>query len=301
MTGETIRGQAQGEACANCGAAMQGDFCARCGQSREDIKRPVWSLATDTLDGLFAWDGRLLTTFRQLFTRPGRVARDYMDGRRQSFTPPVRLYLVVSLIFFAAMTVSGIRIVAVEVSVENGNDSSVFVTLFQPPRDEALPVLSPEEQAEVIDYLNSENITGHWETIAVRAMNDPELLESQTAAASSQAMILMVVIFALLCAVLHPRRRIIEHAVYALYFHAALLLPFAAVVIVGVHTDPPLWAAIAILVASVVSLNGGVALYDRGFYGSSWFGAILRSIAICMAYVTLSVVVALGLIYVSAL
>lgn len=300
MTAQSTPDQSPNEACANCGAPLSGDYCAACGQSREDIRRPALSLVTETLDGLLSWDGRLLTTFRQLFTRPGRVARDYADGRRQRYTPPVRLYLIVSLIFFALMTVSGVRIVAVNITIDGDGDPSVIVTLFQPPRTGAVETLSSEQQEQVLAFLSANGTEGRWTEIAVRAMNDPELLEDQTSAASSQAMILMVVVFTLLCAIFHPHRRMIEHAIYALYFHAALLLPLAAAIVLGIYASPPIWAALTLLGVSVLLLNAGVALFDRGFYASSWFGAILRSVVICMAYATSAVFVAMGLIYVAA-
>ncbi|MEN0651520.1 MULTISPECIES: DUF3667 domain-containing protein [Hyphobacterium] len=301
MTGEPIQNQTQGETCANCGAPLSGDFCAACGQSREDIRRPAWSLVTDTLDGLLSWDGRILSTYRHLFTRPGQVARDYMDGKRQSFTPPVRLYLIVSLIFFAAISFSGIRIVGVDITLDEADEVGVFVSVFQPPRQGENVELTAEQEQSILDFIETNGIADQWRDVTLRAINHPELMEDQASAASSQAMILMVIVFALLCALMHPRRRMIEHAIYALYFHAALLLPLATIVIVGVYTRLPVWAAFTLLGSSILVLNLGVALFDRGFYGSSWFGSIVRSVVICMAYATCAGFVAIGLILWTAL
>ena len=182
------------ETCGNCGAPLTGRYCAACGQSREDICRPIWSLLTDTLDGLLSWDGRILTTFRHLYTRPGRVARDYVGGKRASFTPPVRLYIIASVIFFAAISLSG-----------------------------------------------------------------------------------------------------------ALYFHAAVLLPIAVLVLAGVYIPLPLPVSIAVLALTTLAAVSGVALYDYGFYGSSRLGAVLRAVLICLAYAISAVFVAIGLIIISTL
>lgn len=291
----------QSNACANCGAALDGAYCAACGQSREDIRRPAWSLVTDTLDGLFSWDGRILTTFRQLYTRPGRVARDYVDGKRQSFTPPVRLYIIASLIFFAAIALSGVRIVAVESTTSADGAPSIFVTIFQRPRDGEAQTLSPEDQAIVMERAREQGVPEFWNNTANNAMNHPEMLEERASAASSQALILMVFVFALMSLILHPRRKLIEHTIYALYFHAAFLLPLAALIVFAVFIPLPDWAGITVLVATILVSNVAVTLYDRGFYASSWFGAILRSILICMGYVTCAVFAAIGLIFVSTL
>lgn len=70
-------------------------------------------LVTDTVGDLLVWDGRFLSTLRALLRGPGRLARAYADGQRARWTPPIRLYLLVSLVFFAAMSLAGIRVIAV--------------------------------------------------------------------------------------------------------------------------------------------------------------------------------------------
>jgi hypothetical protein len=300
MTAQSTPDRSPNEACANCGAPLSGDYCAACGQSREDIRRPALSLVTETLDGLLSWDGRLLTTFRQLFTRPGRVARDYADGRRQRYTPPVRLYLIVSLVFFALMTVSGVRIIAVDLSEDGPQGPGVRVTMFQPPRDDELPRLSTEVQDDLLRQLD-EAVGSHWSDVARLAMNEPEILEQRSSAAASQAFILMVVLFGLFCAILHPRRRIIEHAIHALYFHAAILIPFAAGVIAGVLIPMPLLAAAAMAAALLVVFVAALVLFDRGFYGSSWIGAGLRTLALLPAYALAAVAAGIGMIFLGTL
>ena len=111
----------------------------------------------------------------------------------------------------------------------------------------------------------------------------------------------MVIVFALLSGIFHPRRRLIEHVVYAFYFHAALLIPLALLIVTAVYSALPLPLGITLLVLTVLAMNAVVALFDRGFYGSSWFGAIIRSVLICMGYATGAVFVSLGLIIVAAL
>lgn len=301
--------------CANCGAALEGEYCAQCGQSRQSIERSFLALAGEALGDILQWDGRFLTTFRQLFTRPGRVARDYADGKRQSYTPPVRLYLVVSLIFFALIAFSGIRVLGADITVDPETGPSVNVTMFQPPRTAPPVPVSAEDQAEIIRMAQDAGVSDRYIAVVNRAISAPEALEQQAAAAASQAMILMVIIFAVLSGIFHPRRRLIEHAIHALYYHAAILLPLAGVLAIGTRLSLPntpigflngalsvqdavlLSMAVITLVASFAS----VILYDRGFYRSSWLGASLRSIPIVIGYFTASVAVSLGLIVLSAL
>jgi hypothetical protein len=96
-------GHAHGGACANCGAILQGRYCHVCGQNADDHKRSILHLAWEAVEGFLHLDGRLRRTLPDLFVHPGRLARDYMDGRIARHVPPFRTFLVALLIFvFAA-------------------------------------------------------------------------------------------------------------------------------------------------------------------------------------------------------
>ena len=55
------------------------------------------------LDDVFDWEGRMLSTIKTLLVRPGKLTREFAHGRRKKYTSPVRMYLVVSLLFFFAL------------------------------------------------------------------------------------------------------------------------------------------------------------------------------------------------------
>ncbi len=93
-------------ACENCGATLSGPFCAECGQRHHD--HPVhhfWHFVGEATEDLTHADSRLWQTLFALLFRPGLLTREYLDGRRVRYLPPVRLYLVVSLIFFLVVGV----------------------------------------------------------------------------------------------------------------------------------------------------------------------------------------------------
>jgi hypothetical protein len=87
--------------CANCGARLTGKYCSGCGQRHHD--HPVhdfWHFFSEALEDLTHADSRLWQTLTSLLFRPGLLTREFLDGRRARYLPPVRLYLVVSVIFF---------------------------------------------------------------------------------------------------------------------------------------------------------------------------------------------------------
>lgn len=298
MTTTETTGQSQ--TCANCGAPLNDEFCAHCGQSREDLNRPIWTLATDTLDGMFSWDGRLLTTLRQLYTRPGRVARNYADGKRQSFTPPIRLYLIVSLVFFAAMTFSGVSIIAVDTITTPGGPG-VSLTMFQRSTPSEPLNLSDAERQDFVDSAAEEGSPPILIELALRAAEDPDGVEDAAASAASQALILMVFVFILMNMALHPRTAVIRHVIHALYYHAAFLPVACVVLLVTIYLDLPGWGGVAVLAAAGVASFAAYMVFDRGFYGSGWLRAFLNSFVIMSVYSVMTMSSAIAMVLLATL
>ena len=86
--------------CRNCQASLQGDYCQSCGQKNIDLERPIWSLVGEVVKESFELDGRAALTIKTLFLHPGVLTSEFLDGRRRTYTPPLRLYLVISISFF---------------------------------------------------------------------------------------------------------------------------------------------------------------------------------------------------------
>ena len=88
------------EICLNCGTVLGGQYCGNCGQRAASRLISVWELLRDAFGDLLELDSRLWRTLIPLLTRPGRLTRDYLEGRRARFMPPFRTYLVLSIVFF---------------------------------------------------------------------------------------------------------------------------------------------------------------------------------------------------------
>lgn len=88
--------------CQNCAATLPwaAQFCSQCGQKVISYDRPVRPVLTDMLHESLDIDGRLMRSLITLFTRPGFMSLEYRNGRRNRYTPPLRLYLAISILFF---------------------------------------------------------------------------------------------------------------------------------------------------------------------------------------------------------
>jgi hypothetical protein len=88
------------EKCLNCGTPLKGPFCYFCGQPDRNFMRFFPVLLRDFMEDLFDLDSRFIRTMKPLLFKPGRLTRDYMEGRRFRYAPPMRLYIFSSIVFF---------------------------------------------------------------------------------------------------------------------------------------------------------------------------------------------------------
>ncbi len=88
------------ENCLNCGEVLTGQHCSHCGQRARVQVISLWGLIRDFLGDVFDWDSRVWRTLRPLAFRPGLLTQEYLRGRRAHYTPPFRMYLILSVVFF---------------------------------------------------------------------------------------------------------------------------------------------------------------------------------------------------------
>lgn len=111
-------------ACLSCGARVSGRYCGECGQRDDDMRRSLPTLGRNFVEDTFAFDSRMWRTIGRLAVAPGRIPRDYSHGKRSAYTPPVRLFLWVSFVFFLVLGFTNTMFIALEVR-EQGKESNV--------------------------------------------------------------------------------------------------------------------------------------------------------------------------------
>lgn len=95
-------------ACLNCGevANLRARYCSGCGQRLGDSLLTVRVFLKEILEEGLALDGRLPRTVGMLFTRPGRLTREYAAGRVVRYVRPFKLYVASSILFFLVLSLS---------------------------------------------------------------------------------------------------------------------------------------------------------------------------------------------------
>jgi hypothetical protein len=134
-----------------------GPWCHACGQKDDDCRRSVFRLMAESLTDIAALDGRFARTCRNVMTRPGSHVRDYAHGRRSPFTPPVRLFLLVSLLFFTTLQLTNKHLIVVDVELRDREEVAAEAAGFVRGVGDGLSAdgeMSAEQQA-ALDALES--------------------------------------------------------------------------------------------------------------------------------------------------
>ncbi|ALE15513.1 hypothetical protein AMC99_00197 [Altererythrobacter epoxidivorans] len=93
-------------ACLNCGSPLTGPYCEQCGQ-RAHVHRTLHAFVHDLLHGVLHFEGKLWRTLPAIALRPGKMTREYIEGKRAKYISPIALYLFVVLVTFATLSLMG--------------------------------------------------------------------------------------------------------------------------------------------------------------------------------------------------
>ena len=133
--------------CKNCETEFIGHFCPNCSQSVRDFDRPFKVLVFDVLGNMWAFDARFFNTIKSLLFKPGRIAVDYVAGKRERYMPPFRLYFFISIIFFMLLNVATTRSlkdgIKIKASISMGDEKESKVVAA---KSDELQVSSKEEK-----------------------------------------------------------------------------------------------------------------------------------------------------------
>lgn len=86
--------------CLNCGHTVEERFCTQCGQENLEIHDSAFHLIIHYIQDMFHYDGKFWHTLKILIVKPGLVAKEYMEGKRNRNLEPLRFYVFASTIFF---------------------------------------------------------------------------------------------------------------------------------------------------------------------------------------------------------
>jgi hypothetical protein len=259
----------EARACLNCGETLLGSYCSHCGQEDVDLQRPLKQLAQDAVGDLLDLDTRLLRTLRPLFFRPGALTREYLAGRRVCFVPPLKMFLLASVVFFGL------------VALLPKDRFFVYRKGEDTPQASGTRV-----SVELPKYSGARSGFNHWIDVAgEKAKQHPQAFGEALLGNLPRAFFVLLPIVALLLKLFyrHQDRYYLNHLIFTLYHHAFGFLVLTLLVILG-RPWVPGWLStpLAILLWLWFLVSLPIAL--RRVYGGSRWTTFLKFTGLLATY-----------------
>lgn len=85
--------------CKNCGYSFNGNYCNNCGQAANLPELTLHYVWHEIQHGIFHFDNGIFYTIKQLLTRPGHTAREFINGKRIHHFKPMSLIVVLATLY----------------------------------------------------------------------------------------------------------------------------------------------------------------------------------------------------------
>jgi hypothetical protein len=275
--------------CGNCGATLMGPYCFKCGQHAHESARSISALFHDAWHVVTHVDGRFWQTLYILLFRPGKLTTEYFAERRARYLPPVRLYLVLSVLFFAfGLATPHKNTVPPSVSAQNTAPSGAASSDAN-----KIPAAKKKSRDLIFDIPNCNDIHASftWLQNSLRQScmrnkdkgNYGESVQRAFIANIPKMMFVFVPMMALVMLTLYwrPRRYYVEHLVFFLHIHAAVFLLLLLQALLSWIALGLAWSAFAGWVAVMIGFYSAWYIYRamRVYYGQ---GRLLTFTKLCV-------------------
>ncbi|MDF9795943.1 hypothetical protein OKW21_001206 [Catalinimonas alkaloidigena] len=92
--------------CLNCGLSLNEiyHYCPRCGQENNDQNVSFGTLVKEFFINYFSFDTNFARSIKPFVIAPGFLTLRFNEGKRVSYVHPLRLYIIISVVFFFLST-----------------------------------------------------------------------------------------------------------------------------------------------------------------------------------------------------
>jgi len=259
--------------CPSCGTPDMGPYCEHCGEKRRSWHDLSWRhICSELLETLVHFDSKILRSSWALVSRPGQLSVDYFAGRRIRYMAPLRLFLLLSVIYYLSNSIFPYNAfttpLAVQLQMNNYYPGYAWSQLMQ---------------AMAQHGIGYADLAHHY--------------DAKTAILSKTLVFVLIPVYALLfyAFLFHKRRQFAEHLVIATHFWCYALLA------IGIFIPLLLWAlkglagllgaapeamdtdAIATLILQLLFASYLLLMFRRA-YGTSWWYGSLLALAFAWAF-----------------
>ena len=316
--------------CLNCSENLNAEqnYCPNCGQETSDKKLPLGTFLKDFFSNYLNLDAVILKTLSPFIFRPGRLTKEFNDGKRRRYINPIRLYLIFSLFYFFTISLTvpkdfidnNIRyIINQRAALDSTEVNTGIVNIKfegEIPKD-SVEINNKEDRWATLKYwANDDNLSDHefkqklanvvgelpdaFDISIVRGfIKNSSIFTYQAIKNLPLMMFFFLPIFALILKLLFFKKQYyMEHLIHGLHLHAFAYFIYGMVILlISIFPFGEGWfISISFLWVSSYSLFS-----IKRLYGNTWFKSILKFFALGYLYFTLLLFGVLFELYISLL
>lgn len=291
--------------CLNCFVNIDQiyNFCPNCGQENTNRNVSFKDLVREFFNNYLSFDSKFGRSIKPFFFNPGKLTNEFISGRRVNYANPIRLYLILSLFYFFALSQfnaykntdegSG----NISISVPNKVSTAVADSIANAPElyieettdnESIFPFQTKQNLAKFLKYQKDLIITDSqlFDSLYIEDMSAFDKLALKQTIRIGRAknkemvgyiieqmpllMFIMLPIFALVMKLLYIRRKqnYIIHLVHSLHQHSFKFFILGIATVVGIFTSQSTASYLigsAFLISLVYILLSFKNVYKQGF------------------------------------
>jgi hypothetical protein len=285
-SGRALTDRAAVPYCRNCGAPLAGEFCADCGQKGDVHVPTTMELMHEALEGITHSDSRLWVSLKYLLVVPGKLTTEFVAGRRVSYLPPFRLYLVLSVAFFLLTSIS----------------HTSFIEFDASPASSARPATAGDCRDLKVNIFGKSGEEQRFRQACEQIVSDHGRNFQHTIVATiPKAMFIFLPLIAFFHMLLYwrPRHRYAEHLLFFVHMHAFAFLVMTLMLLLEKlgESVKTLAGTTDVLIASLgVYIPVYIVLAMRRVFKRGWLGISFKAGALFLIYVTVLAITMAGVV-----
>jgi hypothetical protein len=224
------------------------------------------------------YDGRIAATVRGLF-RPGFLTREYIAGRRAGYLSPIRLYLIVSLIYFLVSAAAPANFSRKPNELQMPGGVKIGFTSTDKGLD-----LSAEDRRELA--ASAERAPALVRPLLVSVARDPIAFRSRVLTIMPRVFFAMLPVFAAIVALFYRKRRFPTALVFATHLHAFAFTVFTLSEAAKLTRSIPFAATVSGL--ATITFIVYALRSTRSVFGGGWTSTVFKAAGIGIVYLLAS-------------
>ena len=282
-------GEDHAGACSDCGEPTTANFCANCGQPTH-VHRTLLHLGEELLHGVMHFDARIWRTLPLLILNPGRLTREWIQGKRTRYVSPLAIFLFTIFLLFFALSFGGAALIPTETRslderVASTEQAAAELRALQEAKAEgprADGLVPGSWQANMADTVHGENFNvgigdKKMQEKILHKLGNPDLAVykfQQTTYKFAFLLVPMSIPFVWLMFAWKRGFTWYDHGVFVLYSLTFMSILFMALGVLGRMSG---WFAGLLGTVGVIAVPAHMFAQLKGTYGLSIWSALWRT------------------------